>query len=135
MTTVADLMTASPVTTTPETPLASVMDVFDRRRFRHLPVVDAAGVLVGVLSQRDVVKVAYGHPVVEDSVQIRVTVGELMSQNLTTASPGADAMAVARHMLQEKHGCLPVVDAEGRVVGIVTEADFVRAWMRSEGAR
>ena len=59
-------------------------------------------------------------------------VGDVMSRELTTASPEASSTAVARHMLQEKHGCLPVVDAEGRVVGIITEADFVRAWIRTE---
>ncbi len=132
MTTVSDLMTPDPVVTTADTPLARVMSVFDRRRFRHLPVVDDRGVLVGVLSQRDVVKAAYGVTVITDAVQMTATVGDVMSKRLTTASPGADAMAVARHMLQEKHGCLPVVDDDGKVVGIMTEADFVRAWMRAE---
>ncbi len=132
MPTVAELMTAEPVTTTPNTRLAAAMDVFDRRRFRHLPVVDDDGVLVGVLSQRDVVKAAYGHPHIEDATQLSATVEEVMSRRLTTADPGADGMAVARHMLQEKHGCLPVVDDGGRVIGIITEADFVRAWMRNQ---
>ena len=132
MATVEDLMTPHPVTTTPDTSLARVMDLFDRRRFRHLPVVDRDGVLVGVVSQRDVIKTAYGHSAAGDAIQMTGRVGDVMSRELTTASPEAASTAVARHMLQEKHGCLPVVDAEGRVVGIITEADFVRAWIRTE---
>jgi CBS domain-containing membrane protein len=48
-----------------------------------------------------------------------------MTTNILTASPDDDPVAMARHMLEHKVGCLPVVE-DGKLVGIVSEADFVR---------
>lgn len=49
-----------------------------------------------------------------------------MTTDVQTASPSEPAKAAAARMLDGKLGCLPVVDAEGRLVGIVTEVDFLR---------
>ena len=53
-------------------------------------------------------------------------VGEAMETHVVTASPDDCAAGVAHRMVEQKIGCVPVVNAEGVLVGIVTETDFVR---------
>lgn len=99
---------------------------------RHLPVVDREGVLVGIVTDRDlrhhlfspVAFEALGSTRVEvllDGVQV----AEIMSTDLVTATPGMSLAEAAATMRNEKVGSLPVLD-HGRVVGIVTEIDLLR---------
>jgi CBS domain-containing protein len=53
-------------------------------------------------------------------------VSEIMTRDLTTVRPATALSHAAHLMLERKYGCLPVCDEDGRLVGIVTEADFVR---------
>jgi CBS-domain-containing membrane protein len=62
----------------------------------------------------------------EQSTILReVPVQEIMSRDVQTAEPDLDAAEAARLLLENKFGCLPVVADGDRLVGIVTEADFV----------
>jgi CBS domain-containing protein len=103
----------------------------DAARLRHLPVVSRKnpGHVEGLVTHRDVLRVA-GRAFVEREESRRrmlqqLAVGEIMRRKLHTARPGEPAAAAARRMLDKKIGCLPVVDDDGTLVGIVTEADFV----------
>jgi CBS domain-containing protein len=125
-------MTPKPITTTAETPVAEVFEIMEERRIRHVPVVDAEGELVGIVSQRDLVSHAgVGvHPSPGDWDD--ATVGDVMNESVDTVPAECCAAEVARHMLRTKRGSLPVVDRKRRVIGIVTEADFVRLAMRGQ---
>src|SRR5688572_23948623 len=102
--TVADLMSAEVISVRSDAALDVVIDLMYRHRIRHVPVVDAGGSLVGLVSHTDVVRARYG--VDEEADEVR----EVMVREVATAGPG-DRLAVAgRLMLQEKYGCLPVVD-------------------------
>jgi len=129
---VSDLMTPKPVTVTPETPAAEVFELMDERRIRHVPVVDGDGELQGIVSQRDLVGlVGCGlHPT--RAAWGETTVAEVMNEIVDTVSSECCAAEAARHMLRSKRGSLPVVDRKYRVIGIVTEADFVRRAMRGQ---
>jgi CBS domain-containing protein len=102
------------------------------RRIRHLPVVDAAGLLVGIVTDRDLRHHLFEPRVLKeigavsvDAVLQAVPVEEVMSSPVVTAAPDDDLEVAARAMLEDKVGSLPVVE-RGRVVGIVTETDLLR---------
>ena len=59
----------------------------------------------------------------------KVTVGEVMTRSVVTIVPDLDARDVAQVMLDHKIGALPVID-DGRLIGIVTETDLLRAFVR-----
>jgi len=99
-------------------------------RIRHLPVIDEDGDVCAVVSQRDLFRGAllralgYGSRA-EETVLRQVVVKEAMSAELFTTTPGTPVAEAARVMIERRVGCLPVLDA-GKLVGIVTETDFVR---------
>ncbi|HKJ23503.1 MAG TPA: CBS domain-containing protein [Myxococcota bacterium] len=129
---VSELMTPKPITVTPDTPVGEVFELMDERRIRHVPVVDADGELQGIVSQRDLVGLAGAglHPT--RAALGDATVAELMNEAVDTVSSDCCAAEAARHMLRTKRGSLPVVDRKMRVIGIVTEADFVRLAVRGQ---
>ena len=105
-------------------------DVMSQKRIRHLPVLDADGALCGILSQRDLFRGAllrslgYGQRA-EQKLLDSLAVKDAMRDEVVTISPKATLGEAANLMLSHKIGCLPVVEAE-RVVGLISEADFVK---------
>ncbi|HTE53730.1 MAG TPA: CBS domain-containing protein [Kofleriaceae bacterium] len=109
------------------------LDIADRimslGRIRHMPVVDGDGRLCGVVSQRDLFRgalaTALGLP---RATQARLLgallVREVMNPEPITTTPDTPLTEAAEVMLHRKVGCLPVLDGD-RLVGILTEADFV----------
>ncbi len=122
---VADLMTPDPVTVQPTTPVGEVWQTMVERRFRHMLVADETNGLLGLVSQRDLVAVAYAAGLRADRDDDR-PIAELMHSSVVTVRPECCAAEAARHMLSSKHSCLPVVSDDGALVGILTEADFLR---------
>ncbi len=122
---VSDLMTPRPVTVSPETPLGEVWRIMAERRFRHVPVVAPDGRLAGILSQRDLVAAAASSAELPAGGDAR-PVSELMHRAVDTVRPDTCAAEAARHMLRHKRSCLPVVDGDRCLVGILTEADYLR---------
>jgi CBS domain-containing membrane protein len=99
-------------------------------RVRHLPVLDDDGQLAGILSRRDVYRTAlqrtfgYGEKA-QDRILGNLVVKELMTNRVETVAPDAPVEEAARRMLEKKISALVVVEGE-RMVGILTESDFVR---------
>jgi CBS domain-containing membrane protein len=127
---VADLMTAEVVTLTEDESLAHAQRCMARGRIRHLPVV-REGMLVGLITHRDLLAASFSiFAEVEASEQRRVfdtvRVVEAMHRDVVTVSPGLPVSKAARILLENKYGCLPVVDDDQVLKGIVTEADFLR---------
>ncbi len=127
---VRDLMTPKVVTVRPEDSIAVAHELMLDHRFRHLVVVDADGDLVGLLTQRDLLR----HSLTERSdlplnvqrtIMRRIHVEEVMTSEVETTEPDEWLQKAASVMFEEKYGCLPVVEGM-RLVGILTEADFVR---------
>lgn len=130
---VRDLMTATPITVDPDDDVATARNLMYRHWVRHLPVVDTAGALVGLISHRDLLRKHLIEredvpALVEDETLSAMPVREAMRSLVETASPDAELAEAARRMLDNKYGCLPVVEG-GKLVGILTESDFVRAFV------
>lgn len=105
-------------------------DVMREQRIRHLPVLDEEGVVCGVVSQRDLFRGAlaralgYGQTA-QQKMHSMLLVKEVMSTTVVTIGPHEPLANAARLMLENKVGCLPVLDGE-KLVGILTESDFVK---------
>lgn len=127
--TVRDLMTEGVFAVGVEDNLETIRTLMEERNIRHAPVVGSDGVLLGLVTHRDLLRnslrsEALPPQAAAEAMQI-TTAGEIMTLNPATADPGLDIRQAARVMLDKKYGCLPVVEG-ARLVGIVTEADFVR---------
>jgi CBS domain-containing membrane protein len=96
---------------------------------RHLPVVDGDERLVGLITHRNILGawVSHGDPNHErlEVVTRDVPVETVMEQNVLTVSPDTTGAMAAALLESSKFGCLPVIE-KGKLVGIITEADFVR---------
>lgn len=112
------------------------MDVADLEmetgRIRHLPVVQRGHPdrLAGLVTHRDLLRHA-GRAMFEreksrEQMLKQVTASEIMRREVATARASDLAADAARRMLEHKVGCLPVLNEEGALVGIITEADFVQ---------
>ena len=134
---VRDLMTERVYTLGPHDDLEELYELMDDHRIRHVPVVDRDGDLIGLVSQRDLARGALGPqdalPLnVQQELMRRRKVREIMSTEVETVDPDADLNVAAQMMLDNKLGCLPVVEGE-HLVGILTEADFVRWYVENRG--
>jgi CBS domain-containing protein len=101
-----------------------------QERVRHLPVLDEDGAVCAVVSQRDLFRGALLRALgfgsrAEELMLKQVAVKEAMSSEIQTTSPDTPVAEAARMMIERKIGCLPVIE-NGKLVGIVTETDFVR---------
>jgi len=114
---VRDLMTSAVVSVGPDEPIDQVQALMERKHIRHVPVVDGAGRVLGVVSHRDVIQ----RSLLEDTG----AVSEIMAWKADTIEADDTLSKAARIMLDQKYGCLPVVE-HGRLAGILTEADFVK---------
>lgn len=125
-----DIMTREVQTVGRNDQLAVADHLMKQGRIRHLPVVDEDGLVCAVVSQRDLFRGALVRALgfgarAEDAMLRQLAVKEVMSDAVHTAGPDTPVAEAARVMLERKIGCLPVVEA-GRLVGLVTETDFVR---------
>ena len=131
---VRDLMTPNPITTGPDTPVLEARQVMIEKRIRHLLVAEGSK-LLGIITDRDI-RLNLPSPATSLSVWeinyllARLTVASVMTQSVVIVSPRQDAKEAASLMLDHKIGALPVVDG-GRLLGIITETDLLRAFVKT----
>jgi len=135
---VAQFMTRSPVTVYPDALVKGAADIMRTRRLRHLPVVDRERRLVGIVTDRDLRQVIF-----DPAIQARLghaadalkalTVRDVMTWGVVTVRPETAIRDAAWLMREQRLGALPVVQA-GRLVGILTERDVLRAFEQALGA-
>ncbi len=130
--TVGEVMTRKVVTVTENDTIASLDDGFKRFHFRHMPVV-AGPKLVGLVTHRDLLHASssFLSSMAEqrDALIYQQPVKLIMQKNVVTVTASEPLLEVARLMWDSKLGCLPVVEGDEQLVGIVTEADFLRLWI------
>ncbi|MEO5964968.1 MAG: CBS domain-containing protein [Candidatus Limnocylindrales bacterium] len=141
-------MTTSVISVRPETPVREVAGMLGEHRISGVPVVDEAGTLLGVVSEADFLVEAQGGEPVHRSAIARLfglggdvrapgdrhyasTARELMTSPVITIGPDELIPDAAAIMTRGRINRLPVVEA-GRLVGIVTRADLVRTYVRTD---
>ena len=126
---VRELMTDQPVTVDPDDRLVDADEQMGLRGFRHVPVVAKDGSLVGMLSNLDVLRAtlteAGNDPRAQLMAKAKICVRDVMATKLDTIGPGEDISAAASRLRSTHRSCFPVVEG-GKLIGILTEADFVR---------
>lgn len=145
--TVAEIMSREPISVTPATPLREAIQILAERHISGLPVVNEQGALVGVISESDLMWQETGaepppYVMVLDSIiylqnphkyeqeihkALGQTVGEVMTDHVITIKP-QQSMQEAAHILQQKNiHRLPVLDDAGKLIGVLTRGDIIRA--------
>ena len=124
-----DIMTSPVVSLPPDTDLEEAMEFIRSRRFRHVPVVAKDGSLVGILSDRDLLRGTphpeHAQPRAQEALPPR-TVQELMSTKVLTATLETPIREIARVFVGEQIGCLPILTPEKDLLGILTTTDILR---------
>jgi CBS domain-containing protein len=120
----------------PDAPLRDVASLLTVREISGAPVVDESGRVLGVVSESDVLRVSGGVERARRGFRLRRrfgrrTAGAEMTAPPVTVTPGLSVAEAAALMLDRRVNRLPVVDGD-RLVGIVTRADLVRAFVRSD---
>ena len=116
-----------PVVTLPSD--ATIVDAWvlmTRRSFRHLPISSVHGTLVGMVSDRDLIRHAPDLVIAGiQSTAARRPLAEIMSPRVLSATPTTDIREIARVMMDERVGALPILDTDRRPVGIVSKQDLL----------
>ena len=129
---VRDWMKRDPIVVHTETPIAVATHLMRTKKVRHLPVVDAEGRLVGIVTDRDLRQVIF-EPMIQEALgdatlTLRaLTVREIMTWGVVSVRADADMRAAARLMREGKFGGLPVVE-DGIPIGMLSERDVLAAF-------
>ena len=111
-------------------------DLMKQKRVRHIPVLDGDGALAGIITQRDLFRgillksLGYGSRA-EERLLESLLIKDAMHEDVITTTPDTPLADAARLMMEKKIGCLPVV-ADGELVGLISEADFVEQFARDD---
>ena len=146
-----EIMTSPVITATPETPFREIAMLMLHHRVSGLPVVDDSGRLLGIISEADLIRKEeqplpqppivgwHGRSLWLERLVDRhqkatgMTARDLMTENVVTATEETKAHELAHLMLARGVNRIPIV-REGRVVGIVTRADILRVFVRTDAA-
>jgi CBS domain-containing protein len=130
---VADVMTSTPLVIGPRTRLSDAEAIFEEHDFNGLPVVEAGGQLIGMLTKLDLLRAfAFGpRSVIPPYPEIMCEPAEHFMTHMPLAiEPGAPLTRALQTMIDTRHKSLPVVEGN-RLVGIVAREDVLRALKRA----
>ena len=128
---VKDAMTPNPVAVSPTASVLEISQLLEEHKFRRVPVVDDEGNLVGIVSQRDVLAAS---PAITSTLpawerrqfMAQIKARFIMSRPVLAVTSDCPIEEASRILLERKFGSLPVVDDDGKLVGIITETDIFR---------
>jgi acetoin utilization protein AcuB len=132
-------MTRRVITVEAETPIFKIEELMTQNRIRHVPVVEADGKLIGIVSDRDLrsaLPFRYfreGIGPEEKSKLQELRAKDIMTRKVLTISPGYTIQDALLMIQNSKVGALPVVDDEGRLKGILSVRDLLRAFINVLG--
>jgi len=122
---VADVMVAKVVTLSTHHGFDEAVRLMNDRHFRHCVVVDVHGKLVGVISDRDVLR-----SMARNSNSRAKSLDQIMTRNPITVKRETSILDAVSKILSKRINCLPVVDDDGSVCGIVTSTDLLKSYQR-----
>lgn len=123
MLSVSDLMSTAVVTIRADATLADAHADMETGMVHHLPVVDGRRHLVGILSDRDILRTL--------SRPRDTTIAEIMTREVITVKPDHSAQGAANLMLERRISALPVVSDDGALIGVITQTDYLELARRA----
>ena len=114
-------MSAPPITISDDTDFKSALGLMEKHRIRRLPVVDAGGVLTGIVAERDLLIAA------DRYLSSPVDVARIMTRQVVTVGDTTPVVDAAMLMIDRKIGGLPVDDPSRKLLGIITVTDLLKA--------
>jgi acetoin utilization protein AcuB len=137
---IRDRMTRNPVLCAADLSVTDAFDLMKKSRIRRMPVVDKNGKLVGIVSDKDLLRVSPSPATTLSAYEIpyllsKVKVNDVMTKKVITVAEETPVEEAARIMVDNKIGGLPVVDESDVVVGIITETDIFKTFLELIGAR
>ena len=136
--TVSKNMTINPVTTTPDMGVFEAFELMKNEGVQRLPVLDNDGNLVGIISEKNITSAAADREVsiVEFALLLsKIKVGDVMTKEVITVSIDDPVELAARKMSDNDISILPVVDNNGKLVGVVSRSDLFRLLLELFGTR
>lgn len=122
---VADIMTGKVVTLSPHHSFSEAVNLMNDRYFRHCVVVDSRGHIVGVVSDRDILRALARNPNARSK-----SLEQVMTQNPVTVRRNTPIGDAVGKILSKRINCLPVVEDDGSVCGIVTSTDLLKSYQQ-----
>jgi acetoin utilization protein AcuB len=136
---IRERMSRHPITVTPETSLFDALQIIRDEKIRRLPVLDASGKLVGIISEKDLL---YASPSPATSLSVyemnylisKIQIKDLMTTEVITVEDDCPLEEAARIMVDNNISGLPVMSG-GKLVGMITESDLFKIFIELLGAR
>lgn len=116
---VKDVMSQEPYPLQEDDTVLSASKFMKEERIRNLPVIDKEKRLVGLITLREIIETVFTNP-------SKILVKDAMVKQVTAVQPDTPLKGAIEVMLVNKFGCLPVIDNEQRLVGIITEATLLK---------
>lgn len=134
---VKDRMTPDPVVITTDTSLKEALEIVRSKPFRHLPVVDENGKLVGIVTEKSLV---YASPTSTTALSVfevdyilsRTKMGQIIQGSVISVGPDWPIEEAARVMVDRRIGCLPVIE-DDKLIGIISDTDIFRVFVEGLG--
>ncbi|MFT7287205.1 MAG: CBS domain-containing membrane protein [Halieaceae bacterium] len=128
MLSVAEIMTREPYSLGPDDTLRDAAQLMHEHHIRHVPIVSGDHSVIGLVSHRDVLAASdsqiFHSPRDATGKEGYVALSTVMSSPVHTVEENASLQGAAMHLRNHRLGCLPVV-REGRLVGIISDSDFL----------
>ncbi len=128
---VVDVMTTEVITVTPDTPIKEAAQLMFLNRVSGLPVCDGTSCLIGIITEADFLRLEVARQEAEHPQPVE-TVSEVMNPSVVTIGPDRSITDAARVMVINDVNRLPVVDADSRMLGIISRLDVVAAFTRPD---
>jgi CBS domain-containing membrane protein len=122
---VADVMTSKVVTLSPHNTFSEAANLMNDRYFRHCVIVDAHGQIVGVISDRDILRALARNPNARSK-----SLDQIMTRHPITVRRDTPIAEAVSKIVSKRINCLPVVEANGGVCGIVTSTDLLKSYQQ-----
>ncbi|MEZ4221595.1 MAG: CBS domain-containing protein [Polyangiaceae bacterium] len=134
--TIAELMTRKVITGRADEPIRDLREGMERYRFRHLPIVED-GKLIGLVTRSDLLHASSSwlsdRADDRDALIGKQPLGSIMQKEVLTMRAEDSLLDAARLMWEGRLGCIPIVDGEDKLVGIITATDFLKLGVRCLG--
>ncbi len=126
---IQEMMESKVITVREDALLAEAEEKMRTLGIRHLPVVDRSGKLVGLFTQRDLYRILPSRLSEEDPVDAAIlkqyVLGDVMRRIPEALGPKDPVSKAVSLMWDKKYGCVPIVDSDRKVIGIITAIDIL----------